>query len=162
MVAAVSAANSQTVMASWGASIAVAAALIGLLIAQRRIAKRFGAPVHRVGYGLAALIALMAVPTLMPVAAYHWGYLTFLGAAFVVLGLRSRQQLTWIAGAVTVVVGSLTGSSILRDSIFGLREASAAFGASVSAQVLLGVGVLLLAAWSRGRDRHAIRPESFR
>ncbi len=151
MVATITALYGQAVMANWEAAIAVAVALAGLWIARMRMTARRTVPERRVGYGLAALLAIVAVPGLLPVAAYHWGYLTFLGAAFVVLGLRSGQRLTWISGGVTAIVGVLTGSAVARDVLLGIQETSTGVGPSVAAQTALGLLVLLLAV----RDRKA-------
>ncbi|MCW4351975.1 hypothetical protein ONR57_01505 [Hoyosella sp. YIM 151337] len=76
-------------------------------------------------------------------AASRWGYLTFLGAALFVLGVRSRQRVAWVSRAVTAVAGVLTGSSVVRDAV-GIHEYASAAATSTVVQASLGLVVLLL------------------
>ncbi|WP_148262660.1 hypothetical protein [Hoyosella subflava] len=145
-MAVVTVSDGRAVMANWEAAVAVAVPLVILWGARLVMASRRGVRDRRVGYGIVALLAVLAAPLALPVAAYHWGYLTFLGAALLVLGWRSRQQVTWVCGMLTMVVGVLTGSSVVRGMI-GIRESSDA--AAVSASVQIGLGVIVLVAGAR-------------
>ncbi len=119
--------------ASWIASGGCALVLLGLLVWRARERSRHGMGGRRAGYGIAALLALVAAPALLPVAAFHLGYLVFLGAVFVVLGVRSQQRVTWVSGAAVAVIGLVV-------------ESRAGFALDVSAETVVFVEVLLAIA----------------
>lgn len=142
LVSITTAAYGHATMANWEAAAAVVVPLVGLWIARRRATPRGGSR-RRVGYGIVALVAILAAPLALPVAAFNWGYLTFLGAALFVLGVRSRQRVTWVSGAITAVAGVLTGSSVVRGAV-GIHESASAAATSAAVQASLGLIVLLL------------------
>lgn len=133
---------------SLGTSLFIAGTFVALWGARACVSQRRGVRDRNVGYGVAALIAILAAPSLLPVAAYHFGFLTFVGATYIVLGWRSRQQVTWLAGVAVLLLGALTGSAVIRSSALSIRESVQSSTVSASIQGGLAAALLAIAAFT--------------